>query len=276
MNGPSVRFAVVLPVGPDPAEAERAAWLLHSLERFEPGAETIALVDDHFPPRDWSHLPQVTWVGNPRRGQGSGTLGGLCCGVLAALGKLPHELDFVLRIDTDALIVAPFAERVKAALAAAPGTGVAGSYDDAGPDGRRDWSAWTPFVERLAGWRGRLRTPRASSVVRDALQQGWQPGESCLGGACVLSGAFAEVIRGEEPVDWLHTGLGDDVMLGAMARSAGFGFLSLTGPGGVMAVSHVGLNDTPENIRAAGRAIVHSVRNDARWSEAELRERLLA
>ena len=280
-------FSVLVPVGPSADELERAGVLLGALYRHEPDVALVVLVDDE--PRGRSlpeRLPapphgRLVAVANPRGDRVPGNLGGLCAGVMAGLRAareaLPHAA-FCLRLDTDALVIAPFADRV----VPGPGVGIAGSYDDAGPDGRRDFGVWEPHVRRAA--RGRLadRLPprrghllRRRALIAGARANGYRWGESCLAAACAISGDLLRALDLDEPLTWLHGGLGDDVMLGILARAHGYGFRGLTGDGAPLAVAVAGLNDTPEGIRAKGRAIVHSVRNDPRWDEAELRARLL-
>ena len=104
-------FVVAIPVGPSEADAGRARDLLDSLRAHEPRARRIVLVDDALEPREWPE--GVTAIPNPRNGRGIGTLGGTCTATLAALAWAHENAPgaWVMRLDSDALVIGPFAER---------------------------------------------------------------------------------------------------------------------------------------------------------------------
>jgi hypothetical protein len=292
-------LAALVPIGPGEVEAARAALLLESLYRHEPEIALVVAVDDEPGRRLGGRLPApphgaLRCVANPRSRRVSGTLSGLCVGVLAGLAQLVDaapDPPLVLRIDTDALVIAPFEGCVRAALADRQDAGVAGSYHDAGPDGARDWGVWEPALRHAAGEPPQRRRDRLLPARRrwttarralfaQARANGYRWGEHSLGGACfytpLLVGRLRERGLLADPRAWMHTRCSDDVMMGVLCRALGLGFLELTGPDGPMSVAQGGLNDDPEAILAKGRAIVHSIRDDPRWSEDELRRRLTA
>jgi len=115
-------------------------------------------------------------------------------------------------------------------------------------------------------------------VLEVADRSGYRTGEHCLAAASVLTWPFVRALDRagylRRPTRWTYAYCGDDVMLGAMCRALGFDFLSLTGPGGPLGVSQIGLPAPPAVLRAERRAIVHSVKNDPRWDEPSLRRLL--
>ena len=157
------RFAVILPVGPAKEEIVRARDLLDSLQRFEAGNYTLVLVDDHAGGRDLGREvvggADLRWVvtTNPRRGRGDGWSSGAAAGTLAALrvaAQLP-EHEFVVKLDTDSLVIDTFSERVANSFRRQPELGIMGAYQFS-PASDRDRSS-APALEKLlrqwAVWR---------------------------------------------------------------------------------------------------------------------------
>jgi hypothetical protein len=276
-------FVVAIPAGPAPEEAERVADLLASLRAHEPRAGRVLLIDDA--PAQRRAWPQdVDVIPNPRRGRGIGTLGGTCAATLAALAWT-HEHEpgaWCLRLDTDALVIGPFAEAVDAALA--PEVGVLGSCRRTCNGEPRDLSSWAPVVRRHARrlwlWRHPPRRwlavqPAIGDVrrtVRAALARDYEPGEHCIAAACAIGPALIAGLAAAgtlaHPRRWLNTRFGDDVMLGVQARALG---LELRDLHAVFGLRHVGLPDTPQRLADRGFALIHSVRNDPAHDEPEVR-----
>ena len=197
-----------------------------------------------------------------------------------------------VRLDTDALVIAPFAEKLAAALEARPDTGVAGSYDRTCNGEPRDFSEWARVARVHARpvwtWRHPPRRGRYAQLavggrlgavrreVRAALANGYVPGEHCLAAACVVTakmvGAMANARMLEDPTRWLNTRFGDDIMLGVQTRALGLELVGMVGDGEPFGLRHVGLADTPERLVARGFSFIHSVKNDPDASEPEIRE----
>ena len=60
--------------------------------------------------------------------------------------------------------------------------------------------------------------------------------------------------------------------MGAIARAAGYDLQGLVGPGEPFGLARDGLPAPAEELLADGHTILHSVKNDPRHGEAELRE----
>lgn len=275
-------FVVAIPVGPSEQEAERARDLIVSLRAHEPRARRIVLVDDSLEPREWP--VGVAVIPNPRAGRGIGTLGGTCTATLAALAWAHENAPgaWVLRLDSDALVIGPFANAVDGAWR--QGDGVLGSCRQT-PNGEpRDLGPWARTVRkhrrRVWLW---LKPPRrlrylqrsipvVRRAVRDAIVRQYEPGEHCIAAGCAISAELiqraAEQSWLDDPRAWLNTRLGDDIMLGIMARAL---WLDLRDFHAVFGVKHVGLADTPEGLAERGFAVIHSVKNDPRFAEEEVR-----
>lgn len=264
---------VVIPAGPGEDEPARVADLVAAIGACEPAGPAAILVVDDAPPRAWP--AGVTAIPNPRRGRGIGTLGGTSAATLAGLAWAHehHPGAWVLRLDTDALVIGPYAERVAARLT--PGVGILGSCHVTCNGQRRDVRAIGREVRRHArpvwlfarpprrGRAGMVRRadPRLRAIIADARQAGYEPGEHCIAAGCAISPAFvrAAAARGwlADPRRWIEARLGDDMLLGAMTRAAGLGLVDATD---VFGIQHVGLPDTPERLEQRGFAVIHSLK----------------
>jgi hypothetical protein len=280
------RFVAAILAGPGPAEAARVVDLLASLDALEPRAAGVCVVDDEpGGPRSWP--TGVTAVlPNPRAGRGIGTLGGTCAGTLTALAwaAREHPGAWVLRLDSDALVVGPVAERVETAFAEHPGAGVLGCCHRTPNGQERVHPWWGPVVRKHARavwlWRRpplprRHVTPAVPVVrrtVRAALAAGYRPGEHCIAAGCAIAAPFVAALQRDgqldDPLAWLPTLFGDDVMLGAQARALGFDLVDVHG---VFGIQHQGLPDAPQALLDRGFGVVHSLKNDPRVTEDEAR-----
>ncbi|MCW3065382.1 MAG: hypothetical protein JWN32_2554 [Solirubrobacterales bacterium] len=291
---------VLVPVGPGAEEEERLAALLASLFAHEPDTGHVVLVDDGPRERRLAAAVEVpagcrlTVLANPRAGKGVPTLGGLCCATLAGLRHLAlgTEVRFVLRLDTDALVIAPFASRLATAFGERPGVGALGSYETVCNGHVRQFAAWEPALRRLARrvsvWRhparrGRYlqlaiagRRARVREELAAALANGYRWGEHCQGGGYALNRLVLDRLAAggmlDDPLRWRDTRAGEDVMVGVLVRAAGLRLDGHVEPDeGLFAVAHAGLPLPPEHLLRGGYAIVHSVKRTEGWREPELR-----
>jgi hypothetical protein len=284
-----VEFVVAIPVGAGRVEADRVADLLAALRAHEPLVERVVVVDDE-PGR--AH-DGATVVPNPRAGRGIGILGGTCAATLTALRWVQHNAPGAtcVRVDTDALVIGPFARSLEEALARHPRAGVFGSCDKTCNGDPRDVAAWGRAVLKhrppVWVWRrpprrrhdiqlavgGRLGAVRRE--LRAALRNGYRPGEHCIAAACAVTAPMITAMAGAGMLDdslrWLNTRIGDDIMLGIHARALGLDLVGLVGPGEPFGLRYIGLADTPQRLLDRGFSFIHSLKNDPRLEEAEIR-----
>ncbi len=277
------RAAVLIPAGPGRDERERVLDLLDALAAHEPALGAVVIVDDDRRPRAaWPLAVEV--IANPRAGRGIGTLGGTVAATLAGLAHLHRHAPgaWVLRLDADALVIGPVAERVEAAWR--PGDGILGSCSRTCNGEPRDVRGWSREVRRherpVWAWRrpprrplwARPADPFVRGVLREARAHGYAPGEHCVAAGCALSAALVGALAARgwlaRPERWLGARLGDDIVLGAMSRACG---LALRDCHAVFGIKHIGLADTPERLLERGFAVVHSTKNDPAASEASVR-----
>ncbi|MDX6638734.1 MAG: hypothetical protein QOJ01_2245, partial [Solirubrobacterales bacterium] len=197
------------------------------------------------------------------------------------------EVDLVVKLDTDALVLGPFAAELARTFAGDPGLGVVGRYRLGAYGDRRDFRpaagavlrAALPFrVYRRDGRRHVVlpaprQTLRVHSRIWAARRHGYQLGEHCLGGVYAVSGALLGALAAdgalERPDDWTASGLSEDHLVGLLARAAGFSLDDSP----LFGASLEGLPAPPAKLVADGFAFTHSVKGDR---EAELRAEFAA
>jgi hypothetical protein len=277
--------AIVIPVGPAERELSRVRDLLDSIGTFESGADLrIIAIDDSPVPRQFPAEVDVIirtplWEDGRRPFDvNSSMTAGTIEGLLAA-----ERCDWALKLDTDALVIAPFVQAISDGFA---GDGLIGSYTVKTGGAVRDFSHWPPIVRR-AWWpvhihrvsSGRPRAHRKSlsasvaalRTLRAATANGYSLGHHCLGGAYAVS---RELLARRDLLDWrpwLGTGLTEDVTVGILNAAAGMTMGGRVGYGEPFGLSLPGLPASPADLVAKGHAIVHSVKDQPLGTESELR-----
>lgn len=288
-------FAVLLPVGPAARDLERLDDAIEALRAVEPASDIeLLLVDDSPEPRDlitrlrWRTarvLRTGLWDGPRAPDAYSAMVAGTLQGLRTAAERGP---EFVLKLDTDALTIAPFADAIRGAFAADPGIGVVGSYDRTCTGGVRDWSIWSPGLAHLGRpvaampsdrwpggrrpvWRSRAARSTSRRLLHEARQHGYVDGAHCLGGAYAVSPALLARADLFDPTPWLSTGLAEDVVVGLLCHAAGLRARGLVGEGEPFGLAHVGLPAAPSVLIGQGHSIVHAVKDPDPVVEAQMR-----
>ena len=289
-------FAVVTLVGPKDADVERLRRMLRSVFLYSSRVGKVVLIDDSpqgRPLEQECRLPagiRCTVLPNERRGEGQGILGGACVGLLQALRHLAaHSPTLaVLKIDTDALVIAPFEEKARLLLAREPLLGTAGVVARNCDGSPRPWAPFDDVMQNLAKivrWRKHVLLPRRIALgggrwavlgrtVRRARRQGYAWGEHSQGGSYLISRLLIERMRDQGYLEhgkyWLHIYMCEDPMMGLYARACGLQNVASSEAGDIFGVAHQGLPLPPRELLARGYSIVHSVKNDPRFSESEV------
>lgn len=294
----SASCAVFVPVGPGEPQINALTDLVSSLRTYARGVSQLILVDDGAAPR--ALADRISWPGievvELRSALGKRWVHGysaMTAGTLAALAYAARQLDcgYLLKLDTDALIIAPFDEQLVREFDSTPRLGLVGAHDTSPGGGARDFSVWAQTIARAASpfhlqpSRGLLpvrpyyvssrRRRRIREMLRTARAVGYRDGEHCLGGAYAIGRAALDALRTEgfldDPCLWNGTGLGEDVALGLMVRSAGFDLRGLVDEGEPFGVRFRGLADSPRGLLARGYSIIHSVKSDPTHDERSIR-----
>jgi hypothetical protein len=292
---PSV--AVVMPVGPGTADVERLEDTAASLA-LEPAIGWLVLIDDGDHDRGLASvvsLPNVAvaTLRPPRRMRRTSFEDRIAAHTLGGLGWAARNTtaSIFMRLDADALVIGPFADKLAARFAADPQVGLVGSYDRMSNGAPRDFAWWERRVRRASrriSWRtGRSglgrpvvavgpRRARVWQYIEEARAAGYAWGENALGAAFAIRQEVARhwIAEGvlDDPGLFLGTGLGDDPVLGILVRRSGWRIGGMVDPGDPFALALTGLPSSPDDLLANRYGIIHCVKNDARWSEAEIRE----
>lgn len=293
-------FAVAVAVGPGDREVGRLADLADSLSAYDAGAGWFVMVDDAPESRSLEsqvRLPDAIKpisLHHPRHKAHqvkykSGK--GICSAVLVALRWIQRETDaeFVLKVDTDSLVIAPFRERIAAGFAATPNAGIIGAYTLTPSGTPRDWSMHHEPLRNATrpplSWRHPLRSldrrnsagvRQARAVFDAAIANGYKLGEHCMGGGYATNRELLERMAKAHHFDhaeaWTSIDLPEDVMLGMHARAVGLGFANAVAPGEPFGIRYRGLPFTLEELVAKNYAVIHAVKNDERFDEATVRK----
>lgn len=281
-------FCVLMPVGPASQDVDRLCDVLESVRAFEDSQDIhLVVIDDSARPRplpldadDWASLDIVRtalWNAtppDPYSAMVAGTLDG-------ARAASAHRPDFVLKLDTDALLIGPVSKELRVAFTDHR-VGIVGSYTHTCTGAQREWTGWKTKLVRaqlpvslVPNRTIRPRSIKAARSVRDLLTRaranGYELGEHCLGGAYAIGPAL--LARGDlfDWRPWVGTGLSEDVVLGLLTAVAGLTMRGSVAPGEVFALAWQGLPLPPGEILARGYSVVHSVRDQPFGTEAELR-----
>jgi len=173
---------------------------------------------------------------------------------------------------------------------ASPRLAMTGAYDrtpggqlrDIAHHAKNVYRMWRPPymplhpIRSVAQWWDEPTRTIRRTVLSAAVANGYAFGEHCLGGGYALSRRFLDEAAAAgylaDPHLWLSVDLPEDVMVGMHVRAVGLTFANHVNVGDVFGVRHIGLPDTPERLLANGYAVVHSVKNDPRFTEAEVRQ----
>lgn len=295
-----IDYAIVLPVGPDLIEIDRVADLIESVRASERGRCWFVMVDDGIEDRKLTEKFEIpaNWVSTsiphprrkfPERAVVATSGKGICSAVLAALSNVATnapEARFTLKLDTDALIIGPFVEKLATVVAAHADVGMIGAYDRTPNGDLRDTTFAAHIMRSLhkpAGFLRRVKNTIArnefaivSSHIAQAISNGYNYGDHCLGGAYACSAELLKRMKLqrylEYPQLWLPIDSPEDVMLGMYSKAVGLRHFSYVGRNEVFGVRYKGLADTPQALLDRGFSVIHAVKNDKQFTELQIRQ----
>lgn len=280
-------FAVIVPIGPGETEVRRFQELMESLWTYEPKAHLCVAIDSSEETRS---LPlSRSWRGcrfvilhAPFRDQGEPLFGRLSAGILLAL-RTVHEagpFEFVVRLDTDALVIGPFRDAVRSFMELHAQAGMLGTLGCTcrreAPYYRCESTAISDVIVALdAAQAGSPLVVRIREHARLAVENGYAGKEYCQGGAYVLP--FQTLVRMscagclDFPEDWLLLAVPEDVMIGMYARTVGLRSLDFSLPGQPFGNHFRGLAYSPREMVRRGHSLIHSTKGDVEHSEWHIR-----
>jgi hypothetical protein len=307
-----LRFAAIVPVGPDAIGLWRGIELIRSLLSWEPELGWCIVLDDAPRPRGLSELVgfpstcRATTLLTPPMSAGESWIGRLTGGIIAALAWLQSnaDADFVLRIDADALVIGPFARAVSTRLAATTDAGVIGTLGLSSHPAvrmRENHNVEPKLLKsaRLLSESDRPPTECCSSVlnvpgvgtfdanqrrafeiirphIERAVSRGYRSNEFCQGGVNVISRLMVERLseRGylSSADAWAALPFADDRVMAMYARAVDVQLCDYSAPGEPFGVQARGLPYAPDELLERGHSLIHSVRNDRRFDEMQIRD----
>jgi hypothetical protein len=312
-----VRFAAIVPVDSTPLGVWRGVELIRGLLSWEPALACCVVLDDAPEARGVTELVRfprgcrAIAIANPVRGRGGSWLGTLSARILTALAWIQNnvEVDFVLRIDADALVIGPFARAIRDLAARCPDAGVIGTVGMScnpetrarqdmqseprvlrarrlwppAPDDREDGELRradaervdVPAFGRVSMWQLR-QFDRIRPDIDAAIANGYATYEYCQGGACAVTRTMIDRLASggffARTEAWEGLPFPDDYVLAMYARAVGLRLYDYSAPGEPFGVQASGLAFSPAELAARGHGIIHSVKNDARYTEREIRD----
>ena len=296
---PQKKYAIVVAVGPGPEELERLTDLSESIAAYAPEMDRFVLIDDAQRPKELrarthpSLRDRVAWVPTSPVRDPVGWRDRLTTGIWKAFRHLAGEgeWEFVLKVDTDSLLIAPPAEAIRKRFAQPDRPSLIGNYYSTTTTSEEGWKNFQPYVEQLRKWLSVYRDPvtqrpkiycgcgprgfRRRNLLQKALQHGYVPSEHCQGGGYALTGeALATADRAgiwQDEYLWTDTAMGEDTALALSLKSLGLKIGSANRKGEPFGVVYRGLVAPPDELLRSSFAIIHCLRGDPHLAEPEIR-----
>jgi hypothetical protein len=131
-----------------------------------------------------------------------------------------------------------------------------------------------PGIGRMTGQQLNSFNRVRHHILR-AIENGYSTLEYCQGGAYVLTPEFLRSMQRnaylDSAADWGVIDIGEDVLMGMYTRAVALQVMDFSDLGEPFANQFTGLPYNPEELVIRGHALIHSVRNDPRFTEASIR-----
>ncbi|MBC7368056.1 MAG: hypothetical protein H7343_14790 [Undibacterium sp.] len=287
-------LCILIPAGPGEAEIARVTDLMDACAAYADLPLSVVVINDG---NDDARLAlagrtrriPTTVRPNARRGAGDWWCGGLDMAMIEALLWIArhHPCCGVLRLDSDALVINPYARTITGLFERDGSVGMMGNFDSPTgapiPPGHRHtamlyWRSKPVSYEReqrklifsFWGWRLKMRR-----LIGRARAHGYVLGDSCQGGGYALSPEFLRRLAADpffaRPRDFIRFDVCEDVVIALAVHALGLRIHYTTGPARLFASKWKGLIAAPESLAAAGQGIIHSVKDHAGRSETDIR-----
>lgn len=295
-----MKFVTLIPIGPKKKELERLSDLLASLFSFEDPAECgVLLINDGNVRTQLQEicgryrLRHCDILENPRDGRGVGWSDGLTVGVLAGLRQIARQMPpatFVLKLDTDSLVIGPFADKVEGFFQRQANVGMIGTHlrepGGAPTNSIRDWAPRIKKLQRpFTIWKSQKRwhfqigfwgrDRRIQRLIAEASNAGYVLGESCQGGAYALSATALQRLNGQGLLDdsflFFNRRITEDIVVGLLTRLVNLQLADFNAHDQPFGVTWRGLCAAPAELLRCGYSIIHSVKDAEAYLEKETR-----
>ena len=218
---------------------------------------------------------------------------GLTVGILAGLQWVARQMPpakFVLKLDTDSLVIGPFSDKVEGFFQRQVNVGMIGTHlrepGGAPTNSIRDWAPRIKKLQRpFTIWKSKKRwhfqfgfwgrDRRIQKLIAAASDLGYVPGESCQGGAYALSATALQRLSGQGLLDdsllFIDRRLTEDVVVALLTRLVRLQLADFNAHGQPFGVTWRGLCASPPELLRCGYAIIHSVKDAEAFLERETR-----
>jgi hypothetical protein len=299
------RFCAFILLGPDPADLGRIADLADSLFTYEPNVIAVVIANDSACDGELAErisAPPGCRVAVLKNPLSRHDFPSLAPNDLMGYSWIYRNLsvNFVMKLDTDALVIAPFSETIEETFSAQPDVGMLGLLSNSCNRSRSSFHAdhqLTEIVDTAMHLRATLAGDEAA--LRQSLDA-WHPGrngtipgfmrfcervaplhdtgflgEHCNGGAYALSSEMLERMaqRGllfDSPL-WTMFPFSEDRMMGLYCALVGLRPADFSNDGEPFGTQSSGLAFPPQELIDRGYSIVHSVKNDPDMGEDSVR-----
>ncbi len=300
-----MNIALVVLLGPDPSEIDDLIDLFDSVSAYAtPSTEKVDvyIVNDGNDHADLGKLGagifrRTKVLKNPLTGLSGSAYDRMAAGMLSALRLVAQSCryEFVLKADTDALVIGEFANRVLEFFATTPKSGMIDSYmrfpDNKKRPGNAQWSkevrgTYYMLNSMRCVMRNRHLSPvksiglalRRRSLIGQARRGGYEFGHHVLGGSYAISGVTLSCLmeKGflDESAVFSGTGLPEDVAVSILIMAAGFSLEDFNGKDDVFGIWHRSLGFSLPELLDKGYAVIHSTKSQEGQDERTLRARL--
>lgn len=274
---------VVIPVGPK-TELSFLNDTVRSVFEHTRTSSKILIIDDTKDGLDHAAIhrhDEIDFERFERAKRGNALYGGLYFNLSASWRVILERYDFdvVLRLDDDAVMIGPGADRDAVEFFAEhPEVGCLGSYRLTCMGDRRDFTPVQRMLRAETSVIGALRHPRRWNSIRRvrrmARRNGYRDGEHCLGAAAFYSRDCIERFQrlnflGRAELCQSH--LGEDHIFGMMVRAAGLQLDDFATGGRPLGLAWQGLPAHPATLLEMGKKIVHSVKSHGGHEQGEIR-----
>ncbi|HSY54106.1 MAG TPA: hypothetical protein VK785_06640 [Opitutaceae bacterium] len=287
-------LCILIPAGPGEMEIARISDLLEACAAYTDLPLSAVIINDG---NDAAALEQAgrarsiatAVLSNARKGEGHWWSGGLSMALVDALLWIARNRPCcgVLRLDSDSLVINPYASQIAEIFAHDSPIGILGNFDSSTglpvPAGhivttRLYWRSKRVSHDRelkrlifsFWGWRRKIR-----HLINRASQNGYVLGDWCQGGAYAVSPEFLRRLSADsafaQPRDFLHIDFGEDVLMALITYALRLKIHYTSGPSRLFASKWKGLFDAPEALAQAGHGIIHSLKDHDGRSEVEIR-----
>ncbi|WOH57006.1 hypothetical protein [Bradyrhizobium sp. BWC-3-1] len=290
-------------IGPHPDDGARFLDLIDSLCTYEPHVAAIIVADDSDSGsrlKTQIRVPdgcEVVFLRNPNSSRDFLSLGrNVLMGLEYIKSSLPVQ--FIVKLDSDALVISPFSARIATRLGGQPDAGMLGLLSNSCNRSRSSFHAQDElkgFMEEL------LKMGSCDDAAAEQLLRRWPSGarrtvaglrqfckrfeqlagarfigKHCNGGAYAVSAtminrmASLELFADREM--WSQFPYSEDRMMGLYCALCGLQPCDFSDREQVFGTQSSGLAYAPQDLVDRGYGIIHSVKNDPQLTEPEIRE----